>query len=66
MFDYPDAQGRREVYQPLADELLRQQEVIAAIARGETPRGGQFDVDNSALDWAAHVMEERTDEAPST
>lgn len=66
MFDYPDPEGRREVYQPLADEILRQQKIISAIARGEIPRGRQFDLDTSALDWAAHVMEERTDEARST
>jgi hypothetical protein len=62
LFDYADDQGRREVYEPLALELARQEKIVAGIRAGE-----QFvdrrATDVSALDWAAHVMEERTDES---
>ncbi|MBV9007800.1 MAG: beta-glucosidase [Verrucomicrobia bacterium] len=62
LFDYADEQGRREIYEPLARELARQEKIVAGIRAGE-----QFvdrrETDVSALDWAAHVMEERTDES---
>jgi hypothetical protein len=63
MFDYADSRGRREVFRPLADELVRQEEIIASILNGEMTAEHRFGVDTSALDWAAHVMQERTDEA---
>ena len=61
MFDYADAQGNREVYQPLADEMARQSSNIEAVRAGASAL--VTGVDTSALDWAAHVMQERTDES---
>jgi hypothetical protein len=61
MFDYADAQGNREVYQPLADEMARQSSNIEALRAGASAL--VTGVDTSALDWAAHVMQERTDES---
>jgi beta-glucosidase/6-phospho-beta-glucosidase/beta-galactosidase len=63
LFDYPDAHGRREVYQPLADELARQLENVRALKAGTITMAEMEALDTSALDWAAHVMQERTDEA---
>jgi beta-glucosidase/6-phospho-beta-glucosidase/beta-galactosidase len=63
MFDYADAAGRREVYQPLADEAARQAANVAALKSGAAVMADFSDVDTSALDWAAHVMQERTDES---
>lgn len=65
LFDYADAGGLRAVFEPMAEELRRQQAIVRDIQRGELPAGRRFDLDTSALDWAAHVMEERTDEARS-
>jgi beta-glucosidase/6-phospho-beta-glucosidase/beta-galactosidase len=62
MFDYADAAGRREPYQPLVAELCRQQANIAALESGASTVTGINDLDTTALDWAAHVMQERTDE----
>jgi beta-glucosidase/6-phospho-beta-glucosidase/beta-galactosidase len=62
MFDYADAAGDREPYQPLADELARQQANIAALESGASSVIDISDLDTSALDWAAHVMQELTDE----
>jgi hypothetical protein len=61
MFDYADATGHREVYQPLAEELARQQEIIAEVRSGGFRAGHRFEFNTSALDWAAHIMEDRTD-----
>ncbi len=62
LFDYADENGTRQAYEPLARELARQEKLAGAILAG-----AQFidrrDTDVSALDWAAHVMEERTDES---
>ncbi len=63
LFDYADATGRREVYQPLADELARQQEIVASVRSGGGDRERRFEFNTSALDWAAHQMEERTDDS---
>ena len=63
MFDYADAAGHREVYQPLADEAARQAANVAALKSGAAVMADFSDVDTSALDWAAHVMQERTDES---
>jgi hypothetical protein len=63
MFDYADNSGHREVYQPMAEELARQQEIFSAVQRGEDLNGRRFEFSTSALDWAAHVMEDRTDTA---
>jgi beta-glucosidase/6-phospho-beta-glucosidase/beta-galactosidase len=63
MFDYADAAGRREVFQPLADEVSRQVANVAVLASGANNVAELEDLDTSALDWAAHVMQERTDES---
>jgi beta-glucosidase/6-phospho-beta-glucosidase/beta-galactosidase len=63
MFDYADDAGEREVYQPLADEAARQAANAAALKSGAAVMADFNDVDTSALDWAAHVMQERTDES---
>jgi beta-glucosidase/6-phospho-beta-glucosidase/beta-galactosidase len=63
LFDYADAQGNREVYQPLADEVNRQTANVAALASGTVRLADLGDLDTTALDWAAHVMQERTDES---
>jgi hypothetical protein len=62
LFDYADPDGNRDVFQPLAEELSRQQEIIEAWRAGQEVSGRE-DLDTSALDWAAHVMQERTDES---
>ena len=62
LFDYADDRGHREVFEPLALELARQQQFADAILAGK----GFVDrreSDVSALDWAAHVMEKRTDDS---
>lgn len=64
LFDYADADGHREVYQPLANEVARQTANYEALRSGRGIEELQ-DVDTLALDWAAHVMQERTDEARS-
>ena len=61
LFDYADGQGDRAVYQPLADELARQQQTLRAIRNGNDD--GDFESTTTALDWAAHVMEDRTTSA---
>jgi beta-glucosidase/6-phospho-beta-glucosidase/beta-galactosidase len=63
MFDYADAAGTREVFQPLADEMSRLSANVAAFRSGATAAADSGDLNTSALDWAAHVMQERTDEA---
>jgi hypothetical protein len=61
LFDYADEHGRREVYKPLADELARQNANLSTLmATGSLAEIGELDT--SALDWAAHIMQERTDE----
>jgi beta-glucosidase/6-phospho-beta-glucosidase/beta-galactosidase len=62
MFDYADAAGRREVYQPLADEVARQLANVEALRAGQAVADIEA-LDTSALDWAAHVMQERTEES---
>ena len=62
MFDYADASGRREVFTPLAQELERQMRNVAAVSSGKGIEQIE-DLDTSALDWAAHVMQERTDDS---
>jgi hypothetical protein len=65
LFDYADAEGRREVYQPLADEVERQMANVAALGAGHASVAEMNDLDTSALDWVAHVMQELTDESRS-
>lgn len=62
MFDYADDRGNREVYEPLAEEVRRQSANAEAIGSGRLAVSELNDVETSALDWAAHVMQERTDE----
>jgi len=62
LFDYADDQGRRDVFQPLAAELARQIANVRALKAGTLPVAAMEALDTSALDWAAHVMQERTDE----
>jgi hypothetical protein len=61
MFDYPDASGNRAVYEPLADEVARQIANFAALEQGTTV-AAMNDLDTTALDWAAHVMETLTED----
>jgi beta-glucosidase/6-phospho-beta-glucosidase/beta-galactosidase len=63
LFDYPNAEGQRETYEPLAIELARQEKRAVRIRAGEESFVDRRESDVSALDWAAHVMEERTDES---
>jgi len=65
MFDYADDHGNRDVFEPLARELARQAENVAALQSGQTSIEQLEELDTSALDWAAHVMQERTDESRS-
>ena len=62
LFDYPDDRGRRDVFEPLATELARQQRFAEAILAGK-PFIDRRETDVSALDWAAHEMEKRTDDS---
>jgi hypothetical protein len=65
MFDYPDADGHRDVFAPLAEELARQIDHVAALEAGTVTLDGLPALDTSALDWAAHVMQDRTGESRS-
>jgi beta-glucosidase/6-phospho-beta-glucosidase/beta-galactosidase len=63
LFDYADADGNREPYEPLAEEVARQTANAASFRSGNLDASEMPALDTSALDWAAHVMEERTDES---
>ena len=65
LFDYADDAGHRDVFEPLAKELARQREFADAVLAGK-PFVDRRGTDVSALDWAAHVMEARTDESRSS
>jgi beta-glucosidase/6-phospho-beta-glucosidase/beta-galactosidase len=65
MFDYADAAGHREVFAPLAEEVARQAANVAALEAGVLNLSEMEDLDTSALDWAAHVMQELTDDSRS-
>jgi beta-glucosidase/6-phospho-beta-glucosidase/beta-galactosidase len=65
LFDYADADGNRPVYEPLAQEVSRQTANVRALTTGAMTVVQMNDLDTSALDWAAHVMQERTDESRS-
>ena len=62
LFDYADNRGHREAFEPLAIELARQHQLADATIAGK-PFVDRRDTDVSALDWAAHVMEKRTDDS---
>jgi hypothetical protein len=57
LWDYADEHGRREVYEPLATEIRRQQQLLTAPGE-EAPEGSV--VDAGLLDVAAHWMEIRS------
>ncbi len=61
LFDYPNEEGEREVYLPLATELAYQEHRMEAILSGRQPFTEMWNAASSALDWAAHVMEDRSD-----
>jgi len=65
LFDYADAAGQRAVFGPLADEIARRTADVAAFTAGDNTLAELEDFDTTALDWAAHVMQERTDESRS-
>ena len=62
LFDYADPAGHRAAYEPLAREVARQQENFAAVRTGARV-ASLIDLDTSELDWAAHVMQELTDDS---
>ena len=66
MFDYADENGRGEVCEPLARELARQTANVAALEAGTPAVPDMTDLETSALDWAAHVMQERTEHSGSS
>ena len=63
LLDYADEIGKRKAYAPLVRELARQAEILDGIRTGRERFRDRRDSDVSALDWAAHIMEERTDES---
>jgi beta-glucosidase/6-phospho-beta-glucosidase/beta-galactosidase len=58
LWDYPDATGDREIYEPLARELESQQQLLEAQRRGEETTAPV--ADTHLLDVAAHWMEIRS------
>jgi hypothetical protein len=62
LIDYASDEAGRQVYEPLAKEIARQREILAQLRAG-APFLDRRKTDVSALDWAAHVMQERTDES---
>lgn len=62
LFDYADAAGERAVYQPLAAEVARQLANVAALGAGTMRLDELNQMETSRLDWAAHIMDERTDD----
>jgi len=65
LFDYADENGNRAVFEPFARELARQAENVRALQAGSASVQELEQLDTSALDWAAHVMQDRTDEGRS-
>jgi beta-glucosidase/6-phospho-beta-glucosidase/beta-galactosidase len=65
MFDYADSTGRRQAFQPLADEVARQYANLSALEAGVNNLKELDDLDTSALDWVAHVVQQRTDHGRS-
>jgi len=58
LWDYPDAQGNRDIYEPLARELKSQQQLLDAQVRSE--ESAPPTADTHLLDVAAHWMEIRS------
>ena len=63
LLDYAGPDDTRQVFQPLADEIARQLANVSSIASGATKIAEIGNLDTTALDWAAHVMQQRTDES---
>jgi beta-glucosidase/6-phospho-beta-glucosidase/beta-galactosidase len=63
MFDYADDRGDRAVYEPLAAEMARLTANASSLMAGVDGIAELDALETSALDWAAHVMEERTEES---
>lgn len=61
LFDDANESGEREVYLPLATELAYQEHRMEALISGRQPFAEMEAPASSALDWAAHVMEDRSD-----
>jgi len=58
LLDYPDADGQRAIYEPLAAEFARQRKLFATLSDADGEAAGVEDPD--ALDEAAHWMEIRS------
>jgi beta-glucosidase/6-phospho-beta-glucosidase/beta-galactosidase len=58
LWDYPDENGAREIYEPLARELKSEQLLLEALQQGKPQTGGA--PDTHLLDVAAHWMEIRS------
>jgi beta-glucosidase/6-phospho-beta-glucosidase/beta-galactosidase len=58
LWNYPDADGNRDIYQPLARELASEQQLLEALLQGEEAPADA--PDTHVLDVAAHWMEIRT------
>jgi beta-glucosidase/6-phospho-beta-glucosidase/beta-galactosidase len=63
LFDYAGPNGQRPVYEPLAQEVARQSANAANLIAARATVAQMEALDTSALDWAAHVMQERSDES---
>ena len=63
MFDYADDTSEREVYAPLAEEMSRLNANASDAVAGIGGVSELEELETSALDWAAHIMEERTEES---
>ena len=63
LLDYANEAGEREVYLPFATELAYQEHRMDAILSGRAEFVDTWDPASSALDFAAHVMEDRTDKS---
>ena len=58
LWDYPDENGERDIYEPLARELVSQQRLFETQLNGDVPDA--FAPDTDLLDVAAHWMEIRS------
>ena len=65
LFDYADAAGHRPVFGPLADEIAKRIADVAEFRAAGHVLAQLEDLDTTVLDWAAHIMQERTDESRS-
>ena len=62
LLGYADAEGRRQIYSPLANELAQQQRFRAkSTRRNKTLSDDRHDTPGADLDQAANVMESRTE-----